>query len=145
MNHPQATFGRARLPPSQLPGRDGVPTYRGVLLLCLILAQGLLSPTAVSAQETTEQAVQSGREALNGRRNYPWYDRQKDAVRRIELEQQPDQQPEKKIVAAKIILTRNAIQTSGLCGNKKGIETKKEKMTSSTMVEDIFSALLATS
>lgn len=115
MNHPQASAerakqfpgrarlfpGRARLPPSQPPGRDGVPTYRGALLLCLMLAQGLLSSIPLSAQETTEQAVQAGRDALNGRRSYPWYDRQKDAARRIELQTQLEKQPEKKLVAAK--------------------------------------------
>ena len=110
MNHPQTTAerarllpGRARLPPSKLLGRDGVPTYGGWLLLCLMLAHTLFTLPHLSAQETTEQAVQAGRDALNGRRNYPWYVRQKDEVRRIELQAQLENQPEKKIVAAKTV------------------------------------------
>ncbi len=53
--------------------------------LLALLGWLLAACVAQGADLPTEKAVESGREALSGKTRYPWYDREKDDVRRIEV------------------------------------------------------------
>ena len=62
--------------------------FRSFILICLSLAVlgWLLGPSGAAAAEIpSDQAVESGREALSGKTRYPWYDREADSVRRIDV------------------------------------------------------------
>jgi hypothetical protein len=62
--------------------------FRAVFLAMLLLAAASgssLAPRAGAEEITTENAVEAGREALSGKTRYPWYDRETDSVRRIEV------------------------------------------------------------
>lgn len=55
-------------------------------LLSLVLLGALLcARSAAAADIPADQAVETGREALSGKTKYPWYDREADAVRRLEV------------------------------------------------------------
>jgi len=62
--------------------------FRVTVATLLVLAAfgwSLRAHGAAADEIPTEQAVESGREALSGKTRYPWYDREKDAVRRIDV------------------------------------------------------------
>jgi hypothetical protein len=65
-----------------------------LLLLAVIL---VTLPTFAFAQSTSasdEEAIEAGREALNGRTSFPFYDAKQDDVRRIDVRPEADKKPE---------------------------------------------------
>lgn len=55
---------------------------RFALLACAALMSG---GAAVAAEQSDSAAIEQGREALSGSRRFPWYDGDKDAVRRVRV------------------------------------------------------------
>jgi hypothetical protein len=61
--------------------------HRFAVALLLACSLSWLSAAANLRAEgiASDKAVEAGREALDGSTNYPWYDREKDAVRRVDV------------------------------------------------------------
>ena len=85
LNFSSSTFHfRSCVPPA--------PVFRwcceaAVWATCVLVSGLCLSLTGAASAQTLdgEQAIESGRQALGSRGNYPWYDAQQDAVRRIDV------------------------------------------------------------
>jgi hypothetical protein len=66
-------------------------------LSLFLLATLVVLPAAALAQlpvGSDEEAVESGRDALNGRTSFPFYDAQQDDVKRIDVKAEGDKKPE---------------------------------------------------
>jgi hypothetical protein len=61
--------------------------WQGVLVwwVCLLMATDLLAQPLAAQALDDDAAVEAGREALSRRGQPPWYDRQKDDVRRVDV------------------------------------------------------------
>jgi hypothetical protein len=57
----------------------------GIYTLLFALLGSVLTVGNAVAEIPADKAVETGREALNGKTRYPWYDREADSVRRIEV------------------------------------------------------------
>lgn len=74
--------------------RFGTARYRWSSSNCLfahLLGLAFLSPVfAMQAANKPVDAIESGRDALSGRPSFPWYDRQQDSLKRIDVEPPDD-------------------------------------------------------
>ncbi|MBC8353884.1 MAG: DUF4129 domain-containing protein [Planctomycetes bacterium] len=58
--------------------------------LCTVVVMVLLVPPSLAGQLSDTEAVEAGREALDGAARFPWYDSDSDGIRRFDVEPPAD-------------------------------------------------------
>lgn len=65
-------------------------SLRLIPILCMMTFVFLFASQAISQELADSEAVEAGREALDGAMDFPWYDSESDSIRRLDVEPPED-------------------------------------------------------